>query len=223
MTSHCGVAGNERADELAKQATRLAWSSPISTSRTNALRRAALTTQREWTREWKRSEKQGWFAIADRFQPSLKPTKRAKHLRNRREIFGRTVQARTGHAYTGEFRRRFLPTEPFRCPCDNQTIETREHIITSCPRYEEHRNILRKVTPSIALSEIFGTQEGIEALAEFLELSGAFTRDGKPRPSAEYNLHEAPPPPQDPENPFDDDTTSLAGEIPASIPPLDFG
>ncbi|KAF5319459.1 hypothetical protein D9619_008774 [Psilocybe cf. subviscida] len=220
--SHSGVAGNERADELAKQATQLAWSSPISTSRTNALRRSTLATQKEWTREWKCSEKQSWFAIADRFQPSLKPTKRAKHLKNRREIFGRLVQARTGHAYTGEFRRRFFPGEPFRCPCDNQTIETREHIIISCPRYEEHRDVLRKVSPSIALSEIFGTQEGIEALAKFLEVSGAFTRNGKPRPSTVPPLQVAPLSPPDPMD-IDDGNSTYLGPVPALPPPLDFG
>ncbi|KAF5313927.1 hypothetical protein D9619_013086 [Psilocybe cf. subviscida] len=209
--SHCGVAGNDRADELAKQATLLAWSLPISTSRTNALRRAALATQREWTREWKRSAKQGWFAIADRFQPSLKPTKRAKQYSRRREIFGRLVQARTGHAYTGEFRRRFFPSEPFRCPCDNQTIETREHIITTCPRYEEHRHILRKVSQSIALSEILGTQEGIDALATFLEQSGAFSRDGKPRPAQNPSITV---PTLDPAT-LDDDTLSI-GSTPSS-------
>ncbi|KAF5314375.1 hypothetical protein D9619_011893 [Psilocybe cf. subviscida] len=219
--SHCGVAGNERADELAKQATLLVWSAPISISRTNALRRAKLATLRDWIKDWRQSNKQGWFAIADRFQPSLKPTKHAKHLKTRHEVFGRLIQARTGHAYTGKFRRRFFPSEPFRCPCDNQTVETREHIIISCPRYETHWDILRKVSPTIALSEILGTQDGVEALATFLELSGAFTHDGKPRHNT---AHQIPNPDNPEDNADDDDIDSLSVDsVPTSQPPSDYG
>ena len=43
--SHCKIQGNNRADELAKEATQLAWSSPIGTSRAFALRRAKATTR----------------------------------------------------------------------------------------------------------------------------------------------------------------------------------
>ena len=35
--SHCNIPGNDRADELAKEATQLAWSTPIGTSRVFAL------------------------------------------------------------------------------------------------------------------------------------------------------------------------------------------
>ena len=36
--SHCNIKGNDRADELAKEATQLAWNAPIGTSRAFALR-----------------------------------------------------------------------------------------------------------------------------------------------------------------------------------------
>jgi len=50
--SHCNIPGNDRADELAKEATQLAWSVPIGTSRAFALRKAKATTQSAWVREW---------------------------------------------------------------------------------------------------------------------------------------------------------------------------
>ncbi|KAF5331408.1 hypothetical protein D9611_011845 [Ephemerocybe angulata] len=149
---HSGIPGNERADRLAKRATDLSRTSPVGTTRTNAIRRSKITALKEWTKEWKRNPKEGWFAISDRIPPSLKPTKHARRLASRRELYGRVVQARTGHAYTGEFRRRFSFEPPHSCPCDDQTIETREHIITSCPRYEQHRFELRGVSPNLVLS-----------------------------------------------------------------------
>jgi len=36
--SHCKIQGNDRADELAKEATQMAWNAPIGTSRAFALR-----------------------------------------------------------------------------------------------------------------------------------------------------------------------------------------
>jgi hypothetical protein len=112
-------------------------------------------------------------------------------------VFGRVTQCRTGHAYTGEFRRFFLPLsqDPTTCPCDNTILETRNHIIRECPRYAQHRNILSKASQGLALSELLGTPEGIEALAEFLAKSSAFTRTGGPTPEATPPLFENEPDP----------------------------
>ncbi|KIJ97952.1 hypothetical protein K443DRAFT_681151 [Laccaria amethystina LaAM-08-1] len=48
-----------RADELAKEATQLAWSAPISTSRAFALRRAKASTQSAWIRDWQKAPRKG--------------------------------------------------------------------------------------------------------------------------------------------------------------------
>ena len=97
-----------------------------------------------------------------------------------RELFGRVIQCRTGHAYTGDFRRSFLALapDPTTCPCDNETLETREHILRECTRLSHHRNILEKVSRTVSLPEILGTKEGISALSEFLKRTPAFTRTG---------------------------------------------
>lgn len=61
----------------------------------------------------------------------------------------------------------------YACPCFGQG-----------PRYENHRDKLRKVSRDISLSEILGTKEGIAALADFLKATGAFTKTGNPRQAA---------------------------------------
>lgn len=177
--SHSNIQGNDRADSLAKKATELALNAPINTTRTNALRRAKAITTKLWTQEWKKSALSGRFAIANRFPPSLSPSRRFTSLKNNRELFGRTVQCRTGHGYTGEFRRDFKLEGPYSCPC-GEPLETREHIIRECPRYNAHRRHLTKISPQISLPTILGTKDGISALTEFLKTSGAFTRPGAP-------------------------------------------
>ena len=180
--SHCGITGNERADALAKEATALGCQIPFSTTRSNAKRRAKNAITKLWQKEWKNAPKVGRFAISNRFPPSLNPTKHFKHLKDKREVFGRVIQCRSGHAYTGEFRQSFLPLspDPTACQCDNETLESRSHILLECPRYDQYRKILKKESRYLALPVLLGSNKGIIALAKFLHKSGAFSRTGTP-------------------------------------------
>ncbi|KZV79121.1 hypothetical protein EXIGLDRAFT_735638 [Exidia glandulosa HHB12029] len=60
-------------------------------------------------------------------------------------------------------------------------MQTREHTLRECTRYDDYRDILRKASRNIVLSEILGTERGLAALSEFLRKSGAFTKTGEPR------------------------------------------
>lgn len=174
---HKNIRGNERADELAKAGVELG--AMISGTRSNALHRAREKMKTAWVKEWKASPNTGRYAIANRFPPSLKHT---KHFNTSRKVFGRIVQCRTGHAFIGEYYKQFVPSENVDCPCGAE-FQTREHILCECPRYETHREILSKASKHLSLPEILGTKKGIEALNEFLERSGAFTKTGNPRTS----------------------------------------
>ncbi|KAJ3766336.1 hypothetical protein FB446DRAFT_676608, partial [Lentinula raphanica] len=135
-------------------------------------------TEIAWKQEWDKRSVTGRYAIANRFPPTLKPTERLKTLK--RELFGRLVQCRTGHAYIGEYYSKFVPGKNIDCPC-GEALQTREHILRECPQYHDFRYVLEKASPDVILADILGTSEGVEALSEFLELSGAFTRTGKHR------------------------------------------
>ncbi|KAK0216728.1 hypothetical protein EDD85DRAFT_781859, partial [Armillaria nabsnona] len=50
------------------------------------------------------------------------------------------------------------------------------HLIRDCPCYNGYHEGLCKVSRDIYLPDILGMKEGIEALALFLEKSGAFTK-----------------------------------------------
>ena len=164
--------------------------------------------QKTWAQEWRKTPKSGWYAPANRIPPNLKPTRHARALANNRELYGRLIQSRTGHGYTGEFRQRFFPSEPFLCPCGDGSVETREHVLTSCTRYDAHRWILREVSRDVVLSEILGTPKGIEALTVFLDQSGAFTR-----PTTQISSTPANDPDIDNHPPDLDDNSTIGPDI----------
>ncbi|RDB27809.1 putative RNA-directed DNA polymerase from transposon BS [Hypsizygus marmoreus] len=173
---HTDVKGNERADEEAKEGA-LLWQ-PRFVTLTHAMRRSKARVLEKWTDVWRRTPPTGGFGIANRFPPAWKPK---DHVTSTpREVFGRLTQCRTRHAFIGEYYAKFVPTESVECPC-GVDYQTRQHIITECPRYGAHRHILTKDFPEPDLPELLGTKKGLEALAKFLAKSGAFTKTGAPR------------------------------------------
>ncbi|KAJ3840660.1 hypothetical protein F5878DRAFT_522408, partial [Lentinula raphanica] len=128
-------------------------------------------TEIAWRVLWNQRSVIGRFAVSNRIPPIIKPTERFKSTA--RETFGRLMQCRTGHAYIGEYYSKFVPSKNVDCPC-GEARQTREHILRECPVYEDYRYILQKVSQDVCLADILGSEDGIEALTEFLELSGAF-------------------------------------------------
>jgi hypothetical protein len=66
------------------------------------------------------------------------------------------------------------------CRC-GECLQTREHILRECEKYAQYRDLLGDASPELSLPEILGTEKGLQALAKFLEASGAFTKTGQPR------------------------------------------
>jgi ribonuclease HI len=191
--SHSDIKGNERADKLAKEATTLARDAPISTSRSNALRRAKLVSARTWRKQWEKSPKNRSFAIANRLQPSMNLTKRFRD--NPREVFGCLIQCRTAHTYTGEYGRRFHLNDDHNCPCGEE-LQTRDHIIRDCTKFARKHDMLIRLSRDIFLLEILGTEEGIKALSTFLKDTSAFKAAGRQAaPKEAPRFEEQPNPP----------------------------
>ncbi len=105
--------------------------------------------------------------------PSLKPRKHFA-LTNR-ELYGRLIQCRTGHAFLGEYYRRFVPSEDPSCPC-GAVVQTRAHVIQDCDLLEDARSILYNFDVTLSLPELLGTPKGIDALTQFIRRSGTFKK-----------------------------------------------
>ncbi|KNZ72136.1 hypothetical protein J132_04417 [Termitomyces sp. J132] len=135
----------------------------------------------KWRREWIRTAPTGGFARANKFPPSWKP--RQHVWETSREVFSQLTQCRTKHGFIGEYYARFVPNKRTDCPC-GEHLQTRDHIIQDCRRYETHREILREADENLDIGNLLGSKEGLRAMAKFLEKSGAFTKTGEPRMKA---------------------------------------
>jgi ribonuclease HI len=188
---HTNVKGNEKADELAKEGAETDLNNTIQyTSLTHAKRRAKEDALGRWRREWMQTRPSGGFTPADRIPPRWKPN---GYFGADREVYGRIVQCRTGHGFTGEYYNKFVPSENISCPCDNGTYQTREHILLSCPLYRSKRQLLEDDDGRItSLHDLLGTRKGLQRLETFLTKTGAFTKTGHPRPSIRAPLLEDP-------------------------------
>ncbi|KAI6158973.1 hypothetical protein EDD17DRAFT_1487346, partial [Pisolithus thermaeus] len=128
----------------------------------------------EWTTQWHNTIKENSsFSPTDCLPPSLRPHKHFWDTNHR--TFGCLIQCRTGHAFLGEYYSTFIPAESPSCPC-GEPIQTREHIIASCPNFESERNTLRTASKDLVITDILGTEKGIEALIEFLNHTDAFKK-----------------------------------------------
>ena len=173
---HEYVVGNKRADKEAKARAEM-WSQDYTTI-TNAKRRAKERVLEKWERDWQETPPSGGFAVANRMKPRWKPREHVTHTP--REVFSRLTQCRTKHAFLGEYYARFVPDKTVRCTCGTR-FQTREHVIKECPKYEEHRHILKGADNQMELGVLLGTKKGLEAMAKFLAKTGAFSKTGNNR------------------------------------------
>ena len=85
------------------------------------------------------------------------------------------MQSRLGHAHIGEYYRDFNIPEEHSCPC-GEFYQTRLHILTECPLFDEHRHLLYDNEHNIIPTDLFGTKEGIARFTKFLTKTNAFER-----------------------------------------------
>ena len=178
VPSHVGIPGNERADELAKEAAQLPG--PSQATYSNLRRRAKEKMMVDWRKEWDENSPRGLYARASHGPPSRKPPPHFRSLPRR--IYGLVTQCRLGHAFMGEYYQRHVPSEDVDCPC-GCALQTRDHILRDCPRYNSHRHLISDPRQgTVDTHALLSTREGITALSKFIAASGAFTKAGEPSP-----------------------------------------
>lgn len=174
VPGHAGIMGNERADQLAKEA--VSAGEPLLHSTLSwAKERSKKVSASTWRREWATERRTGQAAVALRRPPRLSISPFFDKTELTRDQTSRLIQAMTGHGFIGEYYARFVRTEPTECPCGAEP-QTRRHILADCPRHDAHRHILRGASRSLSLPILLGTPKGLEAVAEFIRASGAFKK-----------------------------------------------
>ncbi|KAJ8508342.1 hypothetical protein ONZ45_g9376 [Pleurotus djamor] len=170
---HKGINGNEHVDRLAKDAASL--QPIIGTTVAWAKANAKAKALEAWVRDWAAAPKTSPSNISLTKPPSLKLDKFHREFSGSRKVYGRTIQAMLGHAFTGEYFLRFVParSDYISCTCAD-VLQTRNYILTECPLYEHARHVLRKASSTLSLQFLLGTQKGLRAVASFIQLADAF-------------------------------------------------
>jgi hypothetical protein len=97
-------------------------------------------------------------------------------------VHSRIIQTITGHGFRGDYYARFVPSESTACPCGEEPMQTREHILIECRLFEPYRHILRDVSRALDTPFLLGTTSGLEALSRFISASQAFAKAPSPVP-----------------------------------------
>lgn len=79
----------------------------------------------------------------------------------------------------GEYYNKHVPTEERSCPC-GEPLQSRDHILATCPAYEDQCQILKNASEDLITSDILGTKDGIEVLISFLPATNAFKKQTPP-------------------------------------------
>jgi ribonuclease HI len=175
IPGHCSIQGNNKADILAKKATQLLYQHHKLSSISLSKKTIQDLSIKNWTVQWNEGTKGKSFRKIASHTPTLNlkalPTNSLLAQPPRR-IMATVTQLRTGHAFLGSYYRRFVPSEPISCNC-GAALQTREHILSTCPLYREDRYILRKASRTLDVKDLLGTTKGILAVAEFIKVTGA--------------------------------------------------
>jgi len=178
---------------------------PLFVSRSAALSEVEALAIREWHAHLDSLEdahkgiyrgSSGFRPFADNLKASTfltrKPAKWFKMIK--RSTMSQLTQMCTNHAPTGEYFKRCIwkyqdkPTSFFHCPCKYThdvppTLQTREHIIRTCPLFEDARERLQRVFPGLRKPRVslgkMVRKKTIEHTLEYLK-TGPFSRKHTP-------------------------------------------
>ena len=136
VKAHIDIIGNELADEAAKQAAtahkaKAYTDFPLS----HAKRFIRTELHREWEHEYVSSERapitRGWF-------PTLEDIQKYKLVSD--GLTFETTQFLSGHAFNREYLHRFKISLTDVCPCDQNVVQSIDHLLKDCPRYHSERS-----------------------------------------------------------------------------------
>jgi ribonuclease HI len=201
VPGHQNIEINERADYLAKKGCRPNPNPILSTTTSYLSEKRSKLINIQWKKLMKNPPPTGTFkriTDLDALPPTNRPNKTFKSLLEKPEIFGRLTQIRTMHGYNPIYYRRFNIDQPLECPACHNTFTHRDteidyldHVFRVCQTFDEHRNILTKISRDASPYVLLGSDKGLLAVAKFIEKTGAFTKEGAPyqRPSTPELAH----------------------------------
>jgi ribonuclease HI len=183
VPGHEDVAGNEKADEAAKEAAKSEGNDPsIPRSSHKPLKSArSVCIKREVTDDWNESwESQAPNRDAKQLrQITKKPNVlRGKKLYNTialsRHQTAQLARLRTGHCSLNQYLHRFGHAESPMCECGSGAIENVKHFLCHCPRYDRQRaKLVKKVgVCGMRIEKLLGRPRMIRHTLRYVEETG---------------------------------------------------
>ncbi|CAK1594233.1 unnamed protein product [Parnassius mnemosyne] len=132
IKAHCGILGNERADELAKLAAETSKQAPVYDCfpLSYAKRQLRDNTINTWQERYTKAET---GVVTRRFFPDVTESYKTIEKINVNNLISQIL---TGHGGFKAYLFRFKLAESPYCSCDNQTSQTIEHILIDCPKFQ---------------------------------------------------------------------------------------
>ena len=178
VPGHQGVIGNEKADTLAKEATKLDPSSNMTSLAVIGTRIKQLG-EREWLRYLEQYRRK---AIA------LNPTTYAARYKwktrkqiatppTSREVSSAFYQLKLGHCYLRDFLFKRGKADSKVCPCNYRATQDATHILLRCTLYKEARMKMQEASKDpLSLAFLLDTSVGIQATIAFIKETRAATQ-----------------------------------------------
>ena len=117
-----------------------------------------------WKMTFQASEDKGhnFLDLSDDDNNPLKPTYSKsgtwlKYFGYSNLLCMRASRAIVNHASIGKYCLRFFPQEEFKCPCSTYPIETRQHILHECKRYNKYWNLRRDTIGHFTLFLVYNS------------------------------------------------------------------
>lgn len=141
--------------------------------RTNKLRRRIKRSAcKAWKRAFTSDDRGRHYREINGNTPYLRPSANPlwPTLKSApRHILSKIVQLRMGKGCFGAYFCNFkISTRQWECQCDNSTLETIDHILTQCERWDASRHLLLAASPDLSLRRLLDTKDGLKAVTEFL-------------------------------------------------------
>ena len=195
---HVGIEGNEKADAEAKKASEGYTSDTKSIPpylrkplliNPAAVRRANYEKlKKEWSREWRQSERGQKTQQFDKTTPSKTFLKSISQGNLTREVASRLSQIRLTHIPLNSYLHRFKRTDSARCPACGEDEENLDHFLIRCPSYAYERweltQAVRKKHKALTLNTLLGDPTMTTPLAKFITATQRF-RTGELLPHSE--------------------------------------
>ena len=139
VPGHCGIVGNERADEIVKASAKMQPNQMPQMSLSKLKNDVMGMIQEEWKERWRQaSTGRRLFEL----QPT--PTDHKLYEGVPREIATFAARARTGHIVTQQYLFRFKLSTSLNCEnCGEQKEESLAHILLECTSINGRRDRLR--------------------------------------------------------------------------------